>query len=36
MGQNDNNMIGTPGANLELKHCSYVHDLFQLSAVINH
>ena len=36
MGRNDNNTTGIPGANLELKHWSYVHDLFQFGAVINH
>ena len=37
MGRNDNNTLGIPRANLELKHWSYVHyNLFQFGAMINH
>ena len=36
MGQNDNNTLGIPRANLELKNWSYVLNLFQFSAIINH
>ena len=36
MGRNDYNALGIPRANLELKHCSYVHNLFQFRAMINH
>ena len=36
MGQRDNDMLGIPRANLELKHWSYVHNLFQFGAMINH
>ena len=36
MGRNDNNTLGIPRANLELKHWSHDHHLFQFGAVINH
>ena len=36
MGRNDNNTPGIPRVNLELKHWSYVHNLFQFGAMINH
>ena len=36
MGRNDNDTLGIPRANLELKHWSYVHNFFQFGAVTNH
>ena len=36
MGRNDSNTLGIPRANLELKHWSNVHNLFQFGAMINH
>ena len=36
MGRRDNDMLGILRANLELKHWSYVHNLFQFGAMINH
>ena len=36
MGRSDNNALGIPRANLELRHWSYVHNLFQFGAMINH
>ena len=36
MGRNDNNTLGIPRAYLELKHWSYVHNLFQFREMINH
>ena len=36
MVRNDDNALGIPKANLELKRWSYDHDLFQFGSVINY
>ena len=36
MGRNNDNTLGIPRANLELKHWSYVHNFFQFGAMINY
>ena len=34
--RNDDNVLGIPRANLELKRWSYDHDLFQFGSMINY
>ena len=35
-GRNNDNTLGIPSVNLELKHWSHVHNLFQFGAMINY
>ena len=35
-GRNNDNTLGFPRENLELKHWSYVHNFFQFGAMINY
>ena len=35
-GRNNDNTLGIPRANLQLKHWSYVHNFFLFGAMINY